>query len=101
MRHAKTACDRFHETFTHPSDLHAESAISCARVTDGFGAHVVKRPNLALPVDVGGVVTLDGLGDPKVNQLQSALDEQEIGWLEVTVDDAGLVDACCSPKLSR
>lgn len=47
------------------------------------------RPGTHLGVthDVGGVV-LDGPGDPKVDELQLSLDEHEVGWFEVRVDDA-------------
>lgn len=46
---------------------------------------------LALARDRSGVV-LDGLRNAKVNELQLPLHHQEVGGLEVGVDDAQVVD---------
>ena len=96
---------------TRPPEPHAHSTVVVARLTrvtprvvivtpegvlrrvrcDGFGRHVIDRSNLRLPVDVRRIVR-ERLGDPKIDQFQVAFDEDEVGRLEVPVDDPVVVD---------
>lgn len=55
-------------------------------VDQGFGGHVVRSADVLLAVDVDGVV-LDGVGDAKVDQFQTSLQEEEVGRFEVRVDN--------------
>ena len=70
----------------------AAAAATAAVVFDGLRGHVVERPHLRFAVDVRGVLRGDLLGDPEVDELEVALHEQEVGWLEVPVHDARVVD---------
>ena len=47
--------------------------------------------DLRVTVDVGGVGR-DSLGDAEVDQLETATNKEEVGRLEISVYDAGLVD---------
>lgn len=65
-------------------------ALSPPASQDGLWGHVVQGADLRLPLDVRRVV-LDLLGDAEVYELQDALDEEEVGRLQVAVHDALLV----------
>ena len=74
------------------ADLHGRAAPDVVGAPqDGLRGHVVEGADLRLARDAGGVA-LDGLRDAKVDQLQGALHHQEVGRLQVAVDDPGLVD---------
>ena len=60
-------------------------------VDESFGTHVVRRADLVLPMHIHRVI-LDRVGDTKIDNLQPALDDQEIGRLEIRVHDAVFVD---------
>ena len=42
---------------------------------------------LALSDNVGGVIA-DGLSDTEIDQLQTATNKDEVGWLEISMDDS-------------
>lgn len=48
------------------------------------------KPYLRLPCN-GCCVPTDGLGNAKVNELELPLNQQEVGWLQVTVNNALLM----------
>ena len=51
------------------------------RVENGFRRHVIQSSDLRVSGD-RGFIRLNRVGDPEVYQLQSSIDEQEIGWFE-------------------
>ena len=64
-----------------PPALHPGPVRAGPGVEDGLRRHVIQGADLAVPVDVGRVVILDGFGDAKVDQLQRPANEEEVGGL--------------------
>lgn len=61
-------------------------------VLEGLGGHVVRGADVGVAVDVDGVVGVDCICDAEVDELEAALDEEEIGGLEVRVHNVVGVD---------
>ena len=55
-------------------------------VDEGFGGHVVRGADVLFAVDVDGVVG-NGVGDAEVDEFEAAVEDEEIGRLEVGVQD--------------
>lgn len=74
------------------ANLHKPTSVLAeARVHQRFGRHVVGGADLLVAPDVGRVVR-DRLRDAKVDELDLALDEDEVGRLEIRVDNVLVVD---------
>ena len=65
----------------------AVSVLSRIVLPDGLRGHVVQRAHLLVLYHTG-FVTLDGIGNPKVYQLQVTIHKQEVGGFQVAVDNA-------------
>ncbi|KAI7724310.1 kinase-like protein [Hortaea werneckii] len=65
--------------------------LGLVRVGDAFRGHVVGGADVAVAVDVAGVVCVDGVGDAEVDEFKPALHDEEIGGFEVRVHDVVVV----------
>lgn len=56
-------------------------------IHQAFRRHVIRGADLCLAVHIDRLVGLDSIGDAKVDELQTTLNNDEIGGLEITVDN--------------
>ena len=70
------------------------------RACDAFRGEVVECALDVLPHDVGGVIAYR-LGDAEVDELEFALDEEEIGRFQVAMDNAVFVVVNCVDSLEE
>lgn len=68
-------------------------AARAVRVQQRLGRHIVWRSNLGFAMDVHSLVRLDGVGNAKVNELETSLDEHKVGRFQVSVHNIVLVHA--------
>ena len=79
-------------TFTYSSNSHARSIGSGFGIQNGLGGHVVEGANVRFAINIGRVVTLNGLGNSKVDEFECSSDEQKVGRLQIRVDDSFFVN---------
>lgn len=66
--------------------------VQVGHLVDGFRGHVIDSPNLLISLNVDRVIG-DGFGDTEIDNLQSALDKNEIGRFEIGMNHVLLMDS--------